>query len=253
MKRFISYFDCLGYGNFILNNEPKAHAEVMKMIFRDIELTLGKRELISDTNKSLTDLSKSEINCLNFSDTIIFWTKDDSIEALKELIEVSYQFNKQAIFYTFPVRGALLHDEIVYVSGHHKSEVGSIYNINSVFGKGVVNAHNKAESQDWAGTVIDKSIIEYFDSCGIDPENLLIDYAIKYRVPYKKECDLEDEFVLRLTKSSINRATCQSYSQLIIKNFEEHKKDTTPQGVQNKLRNTLNFLESLVSDGNEKS
>jgi len=185
-------------------------------------------------------------NVLIFSDTVIFWSNDDSIESLEELIEVSYKFNYQSILYQFPVRGTLLYDEIVHDDFRLPNEGGGIYNINSVFGKGIVDAYKKTGQQNWAGTVIDKSITKFLNNRKVDSEEFLKNHAKKYVVPYK------EEYALRLTKEDINEETFNNTRDCIKNNFSNHNKNSTSQDVQTKLENTLKYLESFKQNGNTK-
>jgi len=121
MKRYIAYFDYLGYKDFILNNESQ-HLEVRAgHILRDIEMALAQGKYQEPRNGIiLSDLSKSRINCLNVSDTVIFWTHDDSIESLEELMHVAYRFNWQEILFNMPVRGVVYFDEVELIFRNRK-------------------------------------------------------------------------------------------------------------------------------------
>ena len=161
MKKFIGYYDYLGFTDFIMNNDHDYQRNIMGNIFRDIESSLGRGKVKESSQGILADLKDSRINCINFSDTVIFWTIDDSIDSLYELIEVTHKFNWQTNIYFFPARGAIHYGEIEHVDYRQLNQGGGVYNINSIFGKGMVEAYQKAEQQDWAGTVIDQSIIEF--------------------------------------------------------------------------------------------
>lgn len=83
MERFIAYFDYLGYKEFILNNDSKHLRTRAGHILRDIEASLGQGKYKEPHNGIIVaDLSETRINCLNISDTVIFWTNDNSIESL---------------------------------------------------------------------------------------------------------------------------------------------------------------------------
>jgi len=73
--KFITYFDFLGFGDFIRNNDLEVQQKVMNNIFRDIEFTLSKGESREGRYGLIAELSKLKLNCINFSDTIIIWSK----------------------------------------------------------------------------------------------------------------------------------------------------------------------------------
>ena len=183
---------------------------------------------------------------MNFSDTTIFWTNDDSVESLKKLIEVSNRFNWQCIEFFFPVRGAVLLGEMVHVDYRQQNDGGGIYNLNSVYGKGIVNAYIKAEQQNWAGTVVDQRIMDFLDEKEIFAEDFFSDYVKRYKVPYKEAVTIdEEEFVFCLVKGKLNEEAFKNYSNGIKENFAAHGKDVSHPGVKIKLKNTLDYLQSF--------
>jgi len=242
MKKFIAYFDFLGFKDFILNNDIEYQRRIMGEIYLNIEDAVGKGKYIDYGFKFTPDRRKTNINCLNFSDTVVFWSNDDSIKALEEIIKVVDRFNYKSIVFSFPVRGALLYGEIEHKGFNDKNKKGSIYNINSVYGKGVVDAYIKAETQNWAGTVIDESIIQFLSENNYDVEKFLEHYTKRYNAPYKY---CKEEYVLRLAEGQLPEEAFINLSDLIRKNFSAHKKDITNSRVQEKLHNTLKYLESF--------
>lgn len=246
MKKFIAYFDYLGFKQFIENNDFEYQKRIVINNFRDIESALGLGKLQKSAHGFISDLSNSNINCINFSDTIVFWTNDDSENSLIEILDVAYRFNWQAIDHFFPARGCLVYHEIEYVDFKRKNESGGIYNINSVFGKGLVLAHEKAEQQHWAGTVLHSSFIDEIINKGHEVEEYLKPYAKKFKVPYKKEFNLPEEYVLRLIKDDLNAEGFDNFKSHITRNFADHKKSIEFPDVQEKIENTINFLYSFV-------
>jgi hypothetical protein len=215
MNCYITYFDFLGFKKFILNNDSDYIRIRVGHILRDIETALGQGEFKDVPYGIISDISKSKLNCLNISDTIILWTNDDSFDSFAELLKVSFDFNWHCVRYNFPVRGAIVYDEIDLISHFQKTDNGGTYNINSIFGKGLVNAHIKAEDLNLAGCVIDNSIIgkikEYANF-----EKLLDEYAILYKVPYKENSISDSEYLLRLF---VNKPLNQEVFEISKKNI----------------------------------
>lgn len=212
--------------------------------FRDMESAISQGKTVEALHGVIADLSNHKVNCINFSDTIVFWTNDDSPDSLNEILEVAYKFNWGSTLFFFPARGALIHGEMEYVEYKNENSSGGLYNINSVFGKGLVAAHQKAESQHWSGTVIDDSVINKVIEMGHDTDTFFSPYAKKYVVPYKNAIKLEEEYVMNLVKGELNPVAFDNTSERIVTNFKNHQKDTTHPDVQEKINNTLAFLES---------
>ena len=189
-------------------------------------------------------LKALEINCINFSDTVVFWTNDDTEESLVELLAVAYQFNWTEILHCFPVRGALVYGEIESVHFDQSNGGGGHYNINSVFGKGLVQAYLRANEQDWAGTVLDESFIKELIKRGHNPKEFLIRYSKQYNVPYKNGKSKPEEFVLNIVEGNLNDEGLKNFGNGITDNFAQYNKSVADESVQRKISNTLRFLES---------
>jgi hypothetical protein len=139
------------------------------------------------------------------------------------------------------VRGAMVFGEIDIISGYRKTDKGGSYNFNSIYGKGLVNAHIKAEKMNLASCVIDNSIIERIKDFG-NIENLIGDYAMKYRVPYKNEVVYDSEFLLKFyTGKTINQEAFTNRAKGIADAFQGDNKGMNDHS-KILLENTIEFL-----------
>lgn len=241
MKKFITYFDFLGFKNFILNNNSDYIRRRIGHILRDIELAIGQGNTTRTNYGVVANISNSKINCLNISDTVIFWTKDASYESFNELLKISFDFNWSVTCYHFPVRGAIVFDEIEIISGYQETENGGTYNVNSVFGKGLVKAHLKADNLNIASCVIDYSVIEKIQEFG-DLKEIIGDYGVEYNVPYKNGEIMNPEFVLKFfINRSINEEAFLNRSKGIADAFKGDKKGMNKR-AEEMLDNTIEFL-----------
>jgi hypothetical protein len=245
-KKFIAYFDYLGFKQFIENNDLEYQKQIMGNVYRDIESALGQGKLKQTSPSTvIADLTNHKINCINFSDTVVFWTKDDSLESLTEILKVTHHFNRRTTLNFFPARGSLVYGEIVYVDYKQLNEVGGLYNINSVFGKGLVEAHQKAEFQQWSGAVIDETVIQFLDSKKIDVSSYLAPYAKLHKVPYKNGVEIEEYAFKLFEDSGISKDGFDNFSKHIKGNFANYKKSIEGTDVQAKIENTIKYLETF--------
>lgn len=188
-----------------------------------------------------------KIHCINFSDTVIFWTDNKSIDALKDLLEVANRFNQTCICFFFPVRGSIVFGDVFGKKFEYNCEAGGTYGVNSIFGKGLIQAYLKAGQQNWAGTVIDESVVTFLKENKIHVDSFLNPFAKKFKVPYKQGAEnKEAEWVLNLveTKHKINEDFYKNRRRNIIENFSNYNKRTDSEDVQIKIENTIRFLES---------
>ncbi|MCV9926276.1 hypothetical protein OIU83_01320 [Flavobacterium sp. LS1R49] len=245
MKKYIAYFDFLGYKEFILNNDSKYLKERVSHILRDIEMALGQGKYQEPKNgRILSDTSQTRINCLNISDTVIFWTNDDSIESLEELLIVAHRFNGQEVLLNFPIRGVIYCDELEMISGKQTNTVGSIYSANIIYGKGLANAHIKGDNLNWSGSVIDQTVIENIAD-QTDVIEFLQPFAKLYKVPYKKPYpDMGEEYALHLIKGNLNQTAFENTKKGITQTFKSDNKTFDHHRVKEILANTIEYLES---------
>ncbi|THF51735.1 hypothetical protein E6C50_08220 [Flavobacterium supellecticarium] len=238
---YIAYFDFMGFKEFILNNENEVLIRRMGHIFRDIEVCLGQGKYQEPSNGVLlADISKSKLNCLNISDTVLFWTNGCDFEALQELLNVAYEFNWREIGYNFPLRGALVKGEIKEVSGKNTNSEGGSYSVQCLYGKGLVLAHDIAEAQEWAGTIIDKSIINDLKK-EINGIEYLESLAVKYQVPFKND-ENHEFYVFKLKKGIITDEALKNVLEAVEKVFSQDNKSIDKKSVQLKINNTKDFI-----------
>src|SRR5690554_834585 len=240
--KFIKYFDFLGFGDFIRNNDLEVQQKVMSNIFRDIEFTLSKGESREGRYGLIAELLKLKLNCINFSDTIIIWSNDTSDESLKDIMDITYNFNWKANLYFFPVRGTLTMGELEEVDFSHRSDMGGKYNLNSVYGKGLIEAHEIAESQEWAGTILSPKVVDFINKTIREPEAFLNLHTKPYLVPLKT--GNEELRVFNLIKGELNNTAFLNYESGLRKNFKAHNKSIESDSVAEKLENTIGFLSS---------
>lgn len=241
---FISYFDYMGFKEFILNNPNDHLITRMGHVFRDIETALAKGKMQEPKGGVVfADISKSIINSINISDTVIFWTKDASVESFKELIKVTDRFNWSQVCYNFPVKGRMVYGEVRLVGATTNSEGDAVYNVSCLYGKGLVNAHIKADDMSMAGCVIDQSVLNELAKHG-DPHDFVKEYSIKYKVPYKHPPNSHiEEYVFGLTKvdQKLNDEAFTNRKQGIEGAFSSDNK-TMNARAQELLSNTIDFL-----------
>jgi hypothetical protein len=245
--KFLAYFDYLGFKDFIERNDVETQQKIILSNFRDIEMALAEGKIKQSDFGVVADLSKFTLGCTIFSDTVLFWSQDNSIESLQEILITALRFNWQCIDYCFPARGSIVYGEFNVVEFNYKGVGGGKYNINSVFGKGLIQAYQKAEGQNWAGTVIDNSVISFLESNGYDLNKYVLPFAKKYKVPYRDSIpDQKEEWVLNLVTESatITEEAFKNMKTNIIDNFSQYNKRTNDTRVQQKIANTIDFLSS---------
>lgn len=80
--------------------------------------------------------------------------------------------------------------------GKRETSNNSLYTVRCLYGKGLVKAHKKAESQKWADTVIDQAIIDDLNKSQYSKS--FKTFCLKYKIPYKKDIPNPEEYAFKL-------------------------------------------------------
>lgn len=250
MERFITYFDFLGFKSFIQNNSDDYINTRMQQILGNLELSLGQEKLIKRNQESsmvYADLSNLRIGCLFISDTIIMWTNDNRIDSFEELLKVSFHFNWQENLNFFPLRGLMIFDDIYNLIGNFKNEIGGSYMVSTVYGKGLVKSYLKVKNMNWAGSVIDDSVINKIKNYK-DADELLNKYTVEYNVPYKDSSEeAKKESCFRMVEGKFGNKQFEICKSRIENCFKMDKKDINSE-VMEKMNNTIKFLETIKEE-----
>lgn len=166
---------------------------------------------------------------------------DDSVESCLDLLNVCYEFNYRNVLHNFPLRGCIIYDSFKMVQGKHYNANGAVYSPNLMYGKGLYHAHEKAEELNWAGSVIDASLLQRVSNDG-RIQSFLAEYAMEYEVPYKNGVT-NREYALRLSHGSLNEVAHGNWIRMVRETFERDNKGIGP-GVEEKIANTIRFIDA---------
>jgi len=248
---YIAYFDLLGFKKFIENNTETSIDTRMGHIFRDMELSLTLENIkhsSTSPNVVIPDINQAKVNCVNISDTIIYWTNDLNIDSLYNLFLVSFLFNSHFNIDNFPVRGCLTKGYLNHVMGIYESSNNSLYAVQCPYGKGLVEAHVKAESQNWAGTVIDQGVID--DLSNSQYSKSFETYCLKYQIPYKKNISNPKEYAFKLIGEIDNEKHLFNLKNSVRQIFLADNKSIDKEDVIEKMTNTCDFLDYCYNKQN---
>lgn len=240
MKHFIAYFDFLGYKQFIQNNDEDYLERRAEHILTSLGLALSQGASVEVSRTlAVPDISTCRVNCLNISDTIIFWGIEDTLENCTDLLKVAHRYNWQENIHGMPVRGCLLYDDFNIRTGSTRNAQGALYSPNLIYGKGLLRAHLKSDNLDWAGTVIDSSFVDRV-SQETNFDTFIEEYATRYDVPYK---DGEvNEYAINLWKGVETQEHLDRAKEMVREVFAKDNKGIND-SVERKIENTCAFIE----------
>ena len=126
-RRWVSYFDRLGFGRFIAEHHL-------------LEIFCESSFCLREARRHGKDHANVEFAW--FSDTVLFWSTDDSRSSFCAVAEVSRWFFDELIDSKVPLRGALAFGEF------YGDKAKGLF-----FGKALVDACQCGEKYDWLGFV----------------------------------------------------------------------------------------------------
>ncbi len=146
-KRFVAFFDLLGFKSWLkADGSFKVFTYVRGFLNLMIRASLPGSIVNPDMSVTLKD---SNIEFINFSDAIIFYTRDDSDACFDTMLQVSGEFMNVVI--SGPsrmIRGAIAHGEF-YADPE----------ANAYVGQALVDAHDLEGAQDWLSCSLDDSVV----------------------------------------------------------------------------------------------
>jgi hypothetical protein len=133
--KWLAYFDLLGFANYVENNN------FMTVFHQAI------KPYYDAANEESKDFGNVQVAW--FSDTVLFYSADDSQAAFSSVSAASRSFFDELLLSEFPVRGALAFGEL-----YPDKEQGVF------IGKALVDAHKYGEKFDWIGFVLHPTAVD---------------------------------------------------------------------------------------------
>jgi len=145
-ERFVAFFDILGFGSWV---ESMGSKKVFTYVRGFLNLMVRASLPGSIVHQDMSvDLKKSDIGYINFSDSIIFYSRDDSYKCLKTMLKVCGEFMNVVICGpSRMLRGAITHGEF-YVDPK----------ANAYVGKALIDAFHLERNQTWLGLSLHESL-----------------------------------------------------------------------------------------------
>lgn len=138
-NRFVAFFDLLGFSSWL---EADGSAEVFTYVrgFLNLMIRASLPGSVVHPDMSVT-LEKSDIGFINFSDSIVFYSRDNSDACFETILRVGGEFLNSVICGpSRMLRGAIAHGEF-YADP----------TANAYVGQALIDAYRLESAQDWLG------------------------------------------------------------------------------------------------------
>lgn len=248
--KYIAFLDILGFSEIVNNSSQEEMAHIMSILVRDIQMGLTSEDVGKTKTKLYSygfapDLAEVTTNSILLSDTLVFWSNDDSVESFYALVKLVYVLmNTEAYYFHIALRGAITFGELGFLGGQLDLPLAEL-NLSSVYGKAIVEAYQYEKNQEWMGCLVTRKAIDSFMSQ--EPNEVLradifTKYIIEYDVPFKAPSGIirEKNHVIKWARTW----EADRFAEDIRKCFTQHQKlDEIPSNssVQAKFNNTIEF------------
>lgn len=146
-KRFVAFFDLLGFSSWLATD---GSAEVFRYVrgFLNLMIRASLPGSIVHPDMSVT-LAESDIGFINFSDSIVFYSRDDSDVCFETMLRVCGEFMNGVICGpSRMLRGAISHGEF-YADP----------TANAYVGQALIDAYRLESAQDWLSCSFHPSVV----------------------------------------------------------------------------------------------
>lgn len=195
---------------------------------------------------AIPDFSKAKVSCLVVSDSVLLYTTDDSMTSFIDICAAVGKLMVSSFYTGLPMRGGISLGPISVFGG---GVPGVEFGIHGLVGLPLVRAYGEESAYEWAGCTIEPRCIDHY----IQQTNLFrtqvpdlatIEYLsvsgmlVQYAAPLKTGTTVE-----RWVIDWPNHNKSAVSNDAVRKAFGMHEKPTDAPSVQQKIANTLAFLE----------
>lgn len=195
-KRFVAFFDIMGFKDMVQRNPHNVilkKLEVLKNVLKNLENSNSTN--IPQLKKLKTDILQTRT--ITFSDSIVIFTKSDSIQDLDKILLDSYSILILALKNGIGIKGALSYGEITVDFKNHL-----------FFGQPIIDAYLLHEELQLYSAVLDNNIESKYATLGNHhlPQSILVDYKTPMksgRINHKLICPtdkMKDDSISYLMK-----------------------------------------------------
>lgn len=165
--RYVAHFDILGMSRLTLKNPDLAWSTLSHLAIANQE-----RLNIAFELNNIRHEMRERVYTFTFSDTIVAFTKSDSVEDLYSITIYAMEVFARALFRGVPLRGGVSHGKFVFN-----------LDMNLFSGPALVNAYHLGECAQWIGLVVDETVATRIKNVPMKAGGA--DIAVTWCVPQK--------------------------------------------------------------------
>lgn len=230
--RYVAFIDILGFKALVEKFQGRSDelGQMMKELFTSAILAAMTGESVHIRKHPDPRTLPTDVMYYQFSDSVIFYTRDDTSASLEKIVKVLCLLFARASLIGFPLRGGLVKGEI-YADPP------------IILGRAVNKAYELEGKQNWSGLIVD-------DSCFAGPEeqqtkNRLLQqkWMVKTTVPIKGEPYGAEMHVINWAEFVGLRLSSMEVFQANLTKYVGHPKT---KAEKEKIANTISFLKAYI-------
>lgn len=168
-KRFVAFFDIMGFKELVARNSHSFIVEKLK----GLKHTTTVIESLHDLEEFPLKMDVNESRTITFSDSIMIFSKDDSLESLNKIILDASVLIFQAIEFDIPIKGALSYGEVTLD-----------FDNSLFFGQPIIDAYLLHEDLFLYSAILDHTVEAKINGFNLHED--ISSLLTSYRVPLKK-------------------------------------------------------------------
>lgn len=165
--RYVAHFDILGMSRLTLKNPDLAWSTLSHLAIANQE-----RLNIAFELNNIRHEMRARVYTFTFSDTIVAFTKSDSVEDLHSITIYAMEVFARALFRGVPLRGGVSHGQFAFN-----------LDMNIFSGPALVTAYHIGECAQWIGIVVDETVATRIKDVPMRASGA--DIAVSWNVPQK--------------------------------------------------------------------
>jgi hypothetical protein len=235
-KKYVAFFDILGFKSWVNTRGSK---EVFNYVRGFMNLMARASMPLSVVNPDMSvDLKPSIISYITVSDSIIYYSKDDSYEAFSSMLRVCAEFMNVVICGpSRMIRGAIAHGDFYADPENH-----------AYVGKALIDAYELEEKQVWLGLSLHDNVVDSdnFIRAQEDFPNLIVKSLVSLKDSEKKP------FCLNWSDDSVIDASFNALRSLdYCLNFGISTLGDNQKEIE-KLRSKINYTREFIEHYQQK-
>jgi hypothetical protein len=255
-KKFVCFLDILGFKDIVNKN---SHEDVVNLFnkFKSI-LIFSLPDSMNELEENFVqpDYENIKTNSIVLSDSILIWTKDDSINSFYDLLQKVSRVLKGAFYEGFPLRGSIAHESFSFEKTNLPTNSHNEYQM--LVGKALVRAYESEKIFEWSGCVIDESCKQALESevannqknCIQSLSTFLTEekILIEYQAP-KKSGSIEKIFTVNWVDTVV--ISIKNKNEIESK-FECYNKTINDWDVNRKIENTKAYIDFIIKTQSQR-